>query len=222
MPNERLLVVGAGAQARFVLNTVRLLGDIEIVGLVDVFDNPSIWGKEIDGALVLGSLEEVEKYPPDRNLTVTVAVGDPHRRRSLVEELAALGHAFRTVAHPRACIADTAVVGVGCIINAGVIIEPHARIGNHVVIRAGCVVSHDVILEDFVSLSPSATVASRALVKAGGVIYTGAILTPDVVIGEKGIVGAGAIVRKNVAPGATVAGIAERQLIKPVGPPPRQ
>ena len=207
MPNKCLLVIGAGSQATLALNTARSIGDIEVRGLIDVFDNPSIWGKKIDGSPILGNLSVLDQVLSGVNLYVTVAVGDQGTKRRLVSLMTARGCKFATLVHPNASIAPTVKIGMGCIVSAGVVIEPHTQVGDYVVIRAGCIVSHDVVLEDFVSLSPGATIAGRAHVKFSAVIYTGATLTPGVVIGENAVVGAGAVVLKNVPASSTVFGV---------------
>lgn len=212
MVDKALLIVGAGSQAGLAINTARAGEDFDILGLIDVCDNPSIWGNEIDGVTILGDVERLKDFRERDNLYLFVAVGDQESKQRMLELLAVHDHQFATLIHPRACIAPSVTFGVGCLVNAGVVVEPNARIGAHVVIRAGCIVSHDVCLEDCVSLSPGVTLAGRSQVKKSGVIYSGATLAPGVIVGEGAVVGAGSVALKNVPPGATVLGVPARAI----------
>lgn len=200
MTRERLLIFGAGAQARLALNTARCMDRFDLVGLIDVYENPSIWGTEVAGTRVLGGLKLFEEQPVKRDTLVCVAIGDQGLKRDLVDMLQDRGLRFATLVHPTACLATSVKLGVGCIINAGVVIEPDARVGDHVVIRAGCVISHDVVLEARVSLSPSVTLAGRSRVETGATLYTGVIMAPSTVVGANAVVGAGSLVLKDIPP----------------------
>ena len=209
---ERLIIIGCGAQARYILNTVSLTNGPEIIGLVDTFDNPSIWGNVIDHARVLGNLDALKKYPPIADLQVITAIADLDMKHRVVDQLMTTGYTFYSAIHPSACIAGHVTIGVGTIINAHAVIETGTIIGNHVIIHAGCVVEHDNVLEDFVNLGPGVVTAGRVRVKNGAVIFTGASIIPDVVVGENAVVGAGAVVIKSVAPDSRVVGIPARQI----------
>ena len=184
MVKRRLLIIGAGSLGIMTSNTARLGSDYKVAGLIDAYENPAIWGKEIDGNKVLGAMDCLAEFVDTDDLEVIVSIGDMPVKRRLVAQLAWGGYRFATVIHPAACIAPSVKIGVGCIINAGTVIEPCAQIGDHVVIRAGNIISHDVVLGDFVSLSPGCTLAGRSRVEAGGTLFTGAVLTPKVVVGK--------------------------------------
>lgn len=212
MGTSRLLVVGAGAQARYVLNSIRLLGDASVVGLIDSFENREMWGRDINGARVLGGLAALKDVPPDGDLRIVVAVSDLARKRELVKLLASSGYRFRSVIHPSAMVASPVQMGDGCIINSGVVVENSAQIGRHVLIHAGAVIEHDNILEDYVNIGPGVKTGGRVRFGEGAIVYTGATVIPNIVIGRQSIVGAGAVVIRDVPDGAKVAGVPARAL----------
>jgi sugar O-acyltransferase (sialic acid O-acetyltransferase NeuD family) len=209
---SRLLVVGAGAQARYVLNSIRLLRDTTVVGLIDSFENRDIWGSDVHGARVLGGLAALDDIPPDEALRVVVAVSNLAQKRELVKRLTSRGFRFRSVFHPSAVIASPVRIADGCIINSGVVIENDAELGCHVLVHAGTVIEHDNVLEDYVNIGPGVKTGGRVRFREGAIVYTGATVIPNIVVGREAIIGAGAVVIRDVPDGATVAGVPARML----------
>lgn len=211
MADRRLLVFGAGSQARYILETARQNGQ-PVHGLVDTFDNPDFWGRVIHGATVLGGVEGVlADVPPSGDLEVILAISKHPQKRALAARLAAAGYQFGSAIHPRAVIASTASVGVGCIINAGVTVETDASIGDHCILHSGTTIEHDNVLEDFVNIGPGVTTAGRVRFETGAIVYTGAVVIPDVTVGADAVVGAGAVLLRDVPAGATVVGLPAKE-----------
>jgi sugar O-acyltransferase (sialic acid O-acetyltransferase NeuD family) len=207
---RRLLVVGAGAQARYVVETVRHLRDRQVMGLIDTFENRDVWGRVIDGVRVLGGAGELAGIAPAEDLDVVLAIADAAKKEGLATDLASRGHRFVSVVHPAAILASDVVIGAGSIVNAGAIVERGTRLGAHVVVHAGCVIEHDNVVEDFVNLGPGVVTAGRVRIEHGATVFTGARLIPGTVIGRRAIVGAGAVVIDAVEAGATVVGVPAR------------
>lgn len=208
----RLLIVGAGAQARYVIETVRRTRQFALVGLVDTFDNAELWGRRIDDVEIIGGPAALERMAPAADLSVVLAVADaPHKQR-LATSLAGRGFRFASIVHPAAVLASDVTVDSGTIINAGAVIERGTRIGSHVVIHAGCVVEHDNVIGDFANLAPGVVTAGRVHIEAGATVFTGARVAPNIVIGQGAVVGAGAVVIRPVAAGQTVVGVPAREL----------
>ncbi len=203
----RILVIGAGSQARYVIETVRHRKGTHVIGLIDTFENRDYWGRWIDGVEVLGGAAALGSIEPADDLGVVLAIADASQKEAIADTLAARGHRFVSVVHPAAVLASDVKIGIGSIINAGAIIERGSRIGAHVIIHAGCVIEHDNIVEDFANIAPGVVTAGRVVIGKGVIVFTGARITPDVVIGKGAVVGAGAVVIGSVAPQTTVAGV---------------
>lgn len=203
----RLIIIGCGTKAKYIINTSELINGPKIIGLIDVTDNSSLWGKELYGVCVLGNMESMKDYPPASDLQVIACIAEIGLKRKVVKELQNIGYSFYSAIHPSACIANRVTIGDGVIINSRVVIETGTIIGNHNVIHAGCIVEYDNVFDDFVSLGPGVIIAGRVRIKSGAVIYTGASIIPDITIGEDAVVGAGAVVIQDVKAGAMVVGV---------------
>ena len=57
MSRTKILIIGAGTQAKYIIDTVGYCNDKEIIGMVDVEENPEIHGQEIDGIKVMGYVD---------------------------------------------------------------------------------------------------------------------------------------------------------------------
>jgi sugar O-acyltransferase (sialic acid O-acetyltransferase NeuD family) len=210
----RLLVIGAGSQARYVIATSKSFNGTRVIGLIDSFENRDYWGRCVDGVEVLGGTAALEAIEAATDLGVVLAIADPTQKQTFADMLAARGHQFVSIIHPTAILAPDVTIGAGSIINAGVIIERGSRIGAHVIIHAGCVIEHDNVVEDFANVAPGVVTAGRVTIGKGATVYTGARIIPDVVIGSHAIVGAGAVVIGPIAPRTTVVGVPARDISK--------
>jgi sugar O-acyltransferase (sialic acid O-acetyltransferase NeuD family) len=204
------LLVGAGAQAKYALETFAHHEDVEIVGLVDIMDNQDIWGQQRYGSRVLGGLDVVDSLAQEGLDKALVCCASPHRKAELIPSVREAGYRLVSAIHPRATVATTARVGDGVIINAGAIIQPFARIGDGVMIHANVVVEHDNVIEDYVNLAPAVSLAGWVTVKERATVYTGAVAIPQVTIGRGAVVGAGAVMLEDVPDGAVAVGVPAR------------
>ena len=205
-----LLIIGAGAQAKYAVEIAKTMSNINIMGILDVFENPEIAGKDFGGVSVEGGMDKLDTFQPSSDMRLIVAVSDNRKKEDIVCTLSERGYSFTGLTHPSATIASTARIGVGVIINPTAVIQPFAVIGNHVMIHAGCIIEHDCIVEDFSNLAPRATLSGWVKVGKRVNLYTGCSVIPGKSIGDNAVVGAGAVVIEDVLPGKTVAGVPAR------------
>lgn len=203
----RVLIVGAGGHGRVMLDVLRRQGEAAVVGFCD--DAPALQGAQVDGVPVVGPLDAAH-VAAARADAVVVAIGHNATRARRLDDALALGLTPWRAVHPSAVIADSAVLGEGVQVVAGVIVNPHAAIGDNVILNTACTVDHDCRVQAHAFIAPGANLGGTVHIGSGAFIGIGAVILPGLTVGEGATVGAGAVVVRDVAPGVTVVGVPAR------------
>jgi len=188
-----ILIVGAGAHGRVVLDILRDAGE-ESIRFAD--DNPQLVGQSVNGAPVVSFQEALEREPG--SIGFVVSVGKPALRLELCRRIRQRRHCLVNAIHPKAAVAPSAEMGTGNMISAQAVVNSNARLGDAVVVNTGAVVEHDCVVEDGVSVSPMTYVGGRVTVCQGAFLCAGSRIMARVRIGAGAIVGAGALVLADV------------------------
>lgn len=209
----RVLLFGAGGLGREMLQVLR---DIAATGraaecVAFVVDAGLAAPEAVQGVPV--RRDAVAMLRSDAALRVVVALGNPAAREAVVARLMAeAGARFATLLHPTAWLGATVAVGEGSMVFGFFSATADVRIGRHALINPGCTIAHDCVLEDFATLAPAVALAGGVRVEHGAELGIGARVAPRLCIGRGAVVGAGAVVIRDVAPGATVAGVPAREI----------
>lgn len=192
---QYILIFGAGGHGIVVADilSTRLPSNTEYIirGFVD--GNQTKKGQTIGGNIVLGDDNCVQDYPDDR---IIIAVGDNKTRKKISE--AYEKKRFHNAVHCSSTLSSSAVIGVGCMICAGVIVNPEATIGNHVILNTGCTIDHHNQISDFCHIAPGTHLGGEVKIGEGVLIGLGSAVLPGVTIGEWSMIGAGSVVNKDI------------------------
>lgn len=209
----RVIILGAGEQGRVVLNILQYNKEFQIIGFIDVCNNPQIWGTQVKGIKVLGGmslLPEIYKKQADGYI---VALGDNKKRVELAAETKKIGFSLVNAIHPSAVISKYAILGEGIVISPNVSINTDAKIGNNVIINTAAIVEHDCIIEEGVHIAPGVHLAGGVKVKKNAFVGIGASVIDDLTIGENSIIGAGTVIITDVTDNVTVVGVPGRVIV---------
>jgi len=181
--------------------------------------NPQLWGTSSLGVPILGGdelLPDLVARGVDAFVVGVGAVGDNRPRQRLFD--LGRGHGLQplTVMHPAASCSRHAVVGAGCQLLPGAIVNAGATLGVNVLVNSGAIVEHDCEIGDHTHVATGARMASTVRVGVRAHIGAGATVRQGIVIGDEAIVGAGAVVVTDVARGQTVVGVPARPLTRRV------
>ena len=212
MKAKRIVVFGAGGHAKVVLDVLDRMGAHEIVGLLD--DNAELLGTVLRGYCVLGGREQFMALQGKEVDGIIIAIGDNQPRKVVYEEAKRMGFTLCSAVDPSVQIGGGVVMGSGCLLVTGAVVNVDAEIGDNVIVNTGATIDHDCRIGAHVHLSPGVHLAGRVTVGASAHIGIGAVVLPNLIIGKHCIVGAGSVVREDVPDGMVVAGNPAR-IIKP-------
>jgi len=210
---KQVIGLGAGGHAKIIIEILRLLGDFDIVGLLDA--NPKVHGTSILRVPVMGDdslLPELLARGVRHAFVGLGGTGDNRPRATLYMTARQNGFEVISAIDPRAIIAASAVLGEGVMVMPGAIVNADSRLGNNVIINTGAIVEHDCTIEDHVHIATGARLGGAVTVREGAHVGLGAAIKQGVQVGRNAIVGAGAVVIHDVADNATVVGVPARPL----------
>jgi sugar O-acyltransferase (sialic acid O-acetyltransferase NeuD family) len=207
-----VIIIGAGGHAKVLIDCLSHQPQINILGILDA--NAANVGNELLGIKILGTDDEIKHYAP-ANVQLVNAVGSinlPIARKKVYDHFKALGYTFLTVIHPTAYLAKSCVLGEGCQIMAGSILQPDCVIGNNVIVNTGTSIDHDCQLGDHTHIAPGTVLSGTVRVEAESHIGSRSVILQNLTVGKHSLVGAGSVVIHNLAAGSRVAGVPAKMI----------
>jgi UDP-perosamine 4-acetyltransferase len=206
----KILIYGAGGHAKAVMEMVQTLGLNQIAGILD--DNPALKGKSVLGIPVLGGRELLPQLREKGLILAANGVGgilDIAVRVRLFEMLAGAGFSFPALAHPRATVEKSVVLGEGVQVFANAYVGSSARLHPRCMVNTGAIVSHDCEIGAYTHIAPGAMLAGhvhfgqRSLVGMGVTTAIGIKIGAGVRIGNSAVV-YGDVPDKTIVPAGKV------------------
>lgn len=192
----KVYLIGASGHAKVIIEILEDEANTEIGGLQDLNPNiQSLLGYKVSRELP----EEFDRFED----SLIISIGNNATRKKIAESIE---FDYTDAIHYSANISQSADIGIGVVIMAGVAINASSKIGNHSIINTNASIDHDCIIEDFVHISPNVALAGDVHVGEGTHIGIGACVIQGITIGKWCTIGAGSVIIKDVPDGATVVG----------------
>jgi len=197
-----LILVGAGGLAREAAEAVRAINAERstwtLLGYLD--DDPAKHGTSMAGLPVLGSVDDLRKYPDAQLVLCPVRPDNYVARSRLASRLALDDDRYATLVHPSASIGSTCEVGAGCVVLAHAALTADVVVNRHTIIMPQVVLTHDVRVCEFATLASGARIGGSCHIGPGAYIGSGACVREGITVGERAMVGMGAVVTRDVPP----------------------
>ncbi len=208
MDKGGVLLVAASGLARETLGVERVLGRFRTVRVLD--DDPALWGTTMDGAPVVGGLEEVKRYD---EASIVVCAGHGAVRRRLVARLSGLGvgpDRYTSVIHPSVEVPAGCTVGAGTVLLARTVMTAGVSVGRHVVVMPQVTLTHDDVVEDFATLCAGVVLGGEVRVGSAAYLGMASSVRERVTVGAGATLGMGAALLHDVPAGQTWVGVPAR------------
>lgn len=207
---SELILIAASGLAREVLAMVRSSGQYDVVGLLD--DDKEMAGVTVDGAPVLGTIDDAAKYT---HAFVLVCIGSGRVRESVVERLTALGLTearYATAIDPSVQYPEGCRVGRGSILLRNVTLTAAVTLGSHVVAMPSVTFTHDDDVADFATFAAGVSLGGGVRIGRAAYLGMNASVRERTSVGAYATVGMGAAVLSNVPDGQTWVGVPAHEI----------
>ena len=200
----KVVIYGGGGLSKMIIESVRVLGTYQIVGVVD--DNMEKGAQVIDSPVLGGPEVLVDLYKQGVRTAVNSVggIGNYQVRLNVFRQLADAGFVCPAIVHPTAHIDPSARLEAGVLVLAQSYVSGNAVVGMGSLINNSVVVSHDCVLGACVNLSPGAMIAGDVIIGDFTQIGMNATVNIGVKIGSRCRIGNGATVKNDVPPGTRV------------------
>ena len=185
-----LIIVGGGGHARSSIDVIELVGNYNILGIVDV---KSKVGEYVNGYEIIGSDEDLEMLSAKNNMfhIALGQIGSPEKRKSIYNRLVQLNVTLPAIISPRAYVSKTAQIGQGSIVMHDALINSNAVIGNNCIINSKSLIEHDVIVED------NTHIATGAILNGGTRVCENSFIGSGVITKQGSVVATNSFIKAN-------------------------
>lgn len=207
---KKIVIIGAGAHSKVIIDILEEYSEYSIVGLTDVSERKEILGYPILGDdTILKDLHE--KGTAD---CAFIAIGDNKLRKELFNRVKTLGFEMVNAISCRAIVSKYSQLGEGVAVMPGAVVNAEAIIGDGTIINTNASVDHDCIIGEFVHIAPGSALSGITRIGSGCLIGTGTSIIDSISVGNNTIIGAGSVVVNDIRSDCLAYGVPAREIKK--------
>jgi sugar O-acyltransferase (sialic acid O-acetyltransferase NeuD family) len=182
---------GLGKDIHFLIDTINYISPTyRIVGF---YDDYKLSGEMNNSIPILGGLNELNKI--SFSCSVVIAIGNGPSLLAVRNKITNPKLVYPNIIHPNSCIDhSTLEIGVGNIINYGVIISRNTNIGNFNLLNSHTTIGHDVTIGSYNSLAPKVAISGNVKIADQCVFGTGSTVIQEIEIPNNVKVGAHSLI----------------------------
>ncbi len=203
---RRIVVLGAGGQARELAWYLRDLGD-QCLGFV--VSDLSKLGENDSRDRVVGDESWIDAHIGEID-GLALGIGTPMARLRVAERLRARHPKipWPPIVHPSVVFdRETMKLGEGVMLGAGAILTTNVVLHELCMVNFGATLGHEAVIGRGAVINPGANISGGVQIGDGCLVGTGAQILQYLTVGMGSTVGAGAVVTKDVEAGVTVVGV---------------
>ena len=203
--DKPILIFGAGTLALHALDIFKS-HNIVVYGFLD--DDESRHGELIDEVSILGSTDDHGFLKLiNKKAEAFVAFEELNDREKIIKVLTEDRKSMPVNAiHNSAWISDTAILGHGNFLAAGVVVQAFAKIDQHVQIFANSSIGAKATISNFVQIGQNVSIGDEVSIDEGAYIGANATIIGGVKVGKNAKIGPGSVVIHDVEEEARLFG----------------
>ena len=176
--------------------------------LKEISDIQNIWHPKIKVRFMnISNEKEVQEFITNTKASVFLGVYKVNTKLNVYEKYGTILKNSPNVIHCNSEISATTKLGIGNMINTGVVIAGHSEIGNFCSINRASSIGHHTKIGDFCNINPGATVCGSIQIEDNVIIGAGATVIDGIRIGKNSIIGAGSVVVQDIPANSLVMGV---------------
>src|SRR5665213_3292816 len=144
-----LIIIGAGAHAKTVLEAVQMQGIYRVKGFCA---DKMVIGEKIFSDYSILDNAMLSNLISDDSTSFIVAIGD-NKARQLFFENASKKFKPAIVIHPKASISFSSFIDEGTVVLANAVVSVSSRVGRNSIVNIGVIVDHDCKIGSHIHLS---------------------------------------------------------------------
>lgn len=188
---NKLIIIGAGGHGKVVLDAALKMKQWEVIHFLDDDINKQILKFDI-----IGKVEDAFKYKEEYDFFV--AIGDNKKRKLVLENLMSMKSSIVTIIHPNTSLGMNVLIGDGCFVASGVVINPFTNIGEGCILNTSCSIDHDNSIGKYAHIAPGVRLAGFVNIGENCFLGIGSVVINNIEICDDCIIGANSLVIKSI------------------------
>lgn len=163
--NKNLIILGAGGHGHVVKEVAEAMGIFHKIDFLDDNSNEAI-----------GKCSDNEKFIEKYTYAIP-AFGNNKLRMEWIEKLEENKFQIPTLIHPTAYISPSAIISLGCVVEAKAVVNTNSRIEKGSIISIGSIIDHDATIGYGCHVDCGAVVKSYCIIDSLSKINSGQVLS---------------------------------------------
>lgn len=198
---KEVIIVGAGAHSKVIIDIIQESNEFAIKGLIDEHV-----GQELVGIPIIGNDDMLTQLYNENVRYAFVAIGNNQVRKKIQRRLQEIGYELINAISKGAIISKSVSIGVGVAIMPGAVINTQAKIKDGCIINTAATIDHDTVINSFAHIAPGTHVCGSSSIGEVSFLGVGTNVIDKVSVGDNTIIGAGSTVICNIPSNCTAVG----------------
>ncbi len=214
LPNSQIALVGYSSNMiSMIMDNLYSNGYNQILWVVnnelkDVNTTEDIWHPQIKVERIdIQDKFEITHFFEQKNVEFFMGVYKSTSKREMYSRFGDMLSDSPNVIHHNTEFSATTQLGIGNMINTGVVIAGHSSIGNFCSINRNSSIGHHTYIGNFCTINPNSTICGGIKIEDNVTVGASATIIDGLTIGENSIIGAGSVVVNNIPPNSVVMGV---------------